>query len=108
MAYDFNIGVELDISPGDDEEFEAPYTLGDVELLLHFQWLPRLSSWRLYTKTASGEVIAASRVTPNGVLWPDLTDPRLPRGALVCVGVDPYRREELGGAVKIGFAPEAP
>jgi hypothetical protein len=105
-SYDITQAVEVLISPGDDEQFTAPYTLGGVEVLLEFAWAPRLSSWRLITRAPNGDVIASSRISPGATLWPDITDPRLPRGLLYAVGVDPYRRDELGSAVRIGFIPE--
>lgn len=92
---------------GTPERYRLRVTLGGVVLVLGLEYRRRAAAWYLSTSTSDGDPISVSRLSPGAVVWPDLTDPRLPGGALVVTGPDPYRPEQLGTDVLVAYLEEA-
>jgi hypothetical protein len=88
---------------GTPERYRIRVTLGGVELVVGLEYRRRCAAWYVSTSTAAGELVSVSRLSPGAVVWPDLTDPRLPGGALVATGPDPYRAEQLGTDVLLAY-----
>lgn len=92
---------------GTPQRYRVRVTLDGVVLVLGLEYRRRAAAWYLSTSTAAGDPISVSRVSPGAVLWPDLTDPRLPGGALVATGPDPYRADQLGTDVLVAYVDAA-
>jgi hypothetical protein len=88
---------------GTPERYRLRVTLGGVVLVLGMEYRRRAAAWYVSTSTSSGELVSVSRLSPGAVVWPDVTDPRLPGGALVVTGPDPYRAEQLGTDVLVAY-----
>lgn len=92
---------------GTPERYRLRVALDGVELILGLEYRRRAAAWYVTTATSDGDPISVSRLSPGAVVWPDLTDPRLPGGALVATGPDPYRPEQLGTDVLLAYVDAA-
>jgi hypothetical protein len=77
-------------------------TLGGIEVQLARRWRAGPGAWYLDVETASGErILSGVRITPDGYIWTEEQDPRLPPGSLAAIGPDPYTREQMGTDVQL-------
>lgn len=88
-------------TPGTGYRRRQSTTLGGVELQIVTRWEAGPGAWYVDVETSGGvPILSGQRVTPGGYVWQHGQDARLP-GALAAIGVDPYRREQLGSAVRV-------
>jgi len=96
--------MELLRTPGSGYLRRQSVSLGGVEVQIVTRWAEGPQAWYVSVETGAGEpIISGRRITPAGYVWFEGQDPRLPPGSLIAVGPDPYRREQLGIDVRLGY-----
>lgn len=92
----------VDTRPQDARAFRVSVSLSGTTVILRFRWLPRSSRWALVMETPAGEALTPQLVIQGGAEVPfDTTHDDAPPGRLVWSGPETYRREDLGGSLRL-------